>query len=274
MTSLSEVEAYDKMVDAVLKSSEDQLAALFRQLNFEDVPAAREEMKQVLGELVDTYGSALTQGSLDWYEELRPSFKKAYAPEAIVPAGQTERIDRLSRYVAGIGREDPAKAIRVVAGALGREIQTGPRRTILRAADLDPSAPRFARVPVGKTCAFCCMLASRGWVYRSKDLAGGAGHEFHDACNCRIVPDWEHKNLPGYHPDDMYQVYLSARRAAVKAGVKEPPGGIIASYMREGHPEMFTDGQGVARPASEFRSHKLGKLADSLDKEKDKGEQK
>ena len=69
----------------------------------------------------------------------------------------------------------------------------------------------------------------------------------------------------------MYEVYLSARRAAVKAGVKEPPGGIIASYMREGHPEMFTDGQGVPRPASEFRSQKLEKLAASLDK--DKGEQ-
>lgn len=272
MTSLQEVKAYDKLVGAVLKGSEDQLAVLFRQLNFEDVALAREEMKQVLGELVDTYGSALTQGALDWYEELRPSFKKAYVPEAVEPTGQGERIDRLSRYVAGLGREDPGKAIRVLAGALGREIQTGPRRTILRASDLDPSAPRFARVPVGKTCAFCCMLASRGWVYHSKDLAGGAGHEFHDSCNCRIVPDWEHKNLPGYHPDDMYQVYLSARRAAVEAGVKEPPGGIIASYMREGHPEMFSDGQGVTRPASEFRSHKLEKLAASLDK--DKGEQK
>ena len=118
------------------------------------------------------------------------------------------------------------------------------------------------------------MLASRGWVYHSKDLAGGAGHEFHDACNCRIVPDWEHKNLPGYHPDEMYDVYLSARRAAVKDGVKEPPGGIIASYMREGHPEMFTDGQGVARPASEFRSRKLEKLTASLDKDKDRGEQR
>ena len=271
MTSLEEVEAYDKMVDAVLKGSEGQLADLFQQLNFEDIPLAREELKDVLGRIVDTYGSALTQGSIDWYEQLRPSFKKSYTPEPVAAVGQVERIDRLSRYVAGLGSEAPGKAIRVLSGALGREIQTGARRTILRASDLDPSTPRFARVPVGKTCAFCCMLASRGWVYHSKDLAGGAGHEYHDSCNCRIVPDWEHKNLPGYQPDDMYRVYLSARRAAVNAGVKEPSGGIIASYMREGHPEMFSDGQGVARPASEFRSRKLKKLVASLDK--DKGEQ-
>lgn len=272
MTSLEEVEAYDKIVDAVLKGSESQLADLFQQLNFEDVALAREEMKLALGEIVDTYGSALTQGALDWYEELRPSFKKAYTPKPAALTGQVERIDRLSRYVAGLGGEDPGKAIRVLTGAVGREIQTGARQSILRASDLDPSAPRFARVPVGKTCAFCCMLASRGWVYHSKDLAGGAGHEFHDSCNCRIVPDWEHKNLPGYHPDEMYKVYLSARRAAVKAGVKVPSGGIIASYMRTGHPEMFSDGQDVTHPASEFRSRKLKKLAASFDK--DKGEQK
>lgn len=272
MTSLEEVEVYDKMVDAVLKGSEALLADQFQQLNFEDVPLAREELKQILGGIVDTYGSALTQGSLDWYEELRPSFKKSYTPKPVVATGQVERIDRLSRYVAGLGVEEPGKAIRVLAGALGREIQTGARRTILRASDLDPSAPRFARVPVGKTCAFCCMLASRGWVYHSKDLAGGAGHEFHDSCNCRIVPDWEHKNLPGYHPEDMYQVYLSARRAAVKAGVKAPSSSMIASYMRGGYPEMFSDGLGVSRPASEFRSHKLKKLVASLDK--NEGEQK
>ena len=80
MTSLQEVEVYDKMVDAVLKGSEDQLAVLFRQLNFEDVALAREEMKQVLGEIVDTYGSALTQGSLDWYEELRPTRLRLLCP--------------------------------------------------------------------------------------------------------------------------------------------------------------------------------------------------
>lgn len=267
MTSLAEVEAYDDMVRAVLAGAEDQLAVLFQGLNFSDVPLAREEMTRFLSQLVDTYGGAMTQGALDWYQALRPAYRIAYTPEAIVPAGSVERVERLSRYVAGMGRGDPARAIRTVAGAISREIQLGARRSVLRAADLDPSAPRFARVPVGKTCAFCTMLASRGWVYHSKDLAGGAGHEFHDLCNCRIVPDWEHKGLPGYRPDDMYSAYLAARREAVKAGVKNPDAAIIASYMRNTRPDLFTDGLGVERSSRPLRSQKLERLAVSLEKE-------
>lgn len=267
LTSSEQLKIYDQLVRATLTGAEDQLVSLFRVLNFEDIPLSREEMKRFLSSLVDAYGPALTQGALDWYQELRPAYKTVYTPKALIPADSAERIDRLSRYAAGLGHDNPGRAIRVVAGAIGREIQTGARRSILRAADLDPSAPRFARVPVGKTCAFCTLLASRGWVYHSKDLAGGAGHEYHDSCDCRIVPDWEHKALPGYHPDDMYAAYLSARRAAVKDGVKAPSGRIITAYMRDGHPEMFSDGQGVDRPSRALRSRRLEKLAASREKE-------
>lgn len=267
LTSSEQLAVYDNLVRAVLTGAEDQLAGLFRVLNFQDTPLAREEMKRFLAGLVDAYGPALTRGALDWYQALRPSFKTAYTPEAIVPVDSVERIDRLCRYVAGLGRDDPARAIRTTAGAIGREIQTGARRSVLRAADLDPSAPRFARVPVGKTCAFCTLLASRGWVYHSRDLAGGAGHEFHESCNCRIVPDWEHKGLPGYHPDDMYSVYLSARRAAVKDGIKHPDGRILTSYMRTEHPKLFSDGQGVDRPSRALYSRRLEKLVASQEKE-------
>ena len=39
-------------------------------------------------------------------------------------------------------------------------------------AQNDPTRPKYARVPQGKTCAFCAMLASRGFVYASEDTAG------------------------------------------------------------------------------------------------------
>ena len=269
MTSAEMVDAYDRIVNAVLTRSEDQLADLFIKLNFSDIPLARDELKRFLSALVDTYGSALTQGALDWYQELRPSYRTGYSPDAIIPKGSAERIDRLSRYVAGIGSSDPGKAIRVVAGALGRELQLGARRSILRAADLDPSAPRFARVPVGKTCAFCTMLASRGWVYRSEDLAGGAGHEYHELCNCRIIPDWEHRGLPGYNPNDMYSVYLAARRKAVENGISRPNQGIIAAYMRSMHPDRFTDGVGVERSGGALRSTRLEKIATEMENKSD-----
>lgn len=46
-------------------------------------------------------------------------------------------------------------------------IQTVGRLTMQRAVANDPTKPRWARVPRGaKTCAFCLMLASRGFAYQ------------------------------------------------------------------------------------------------------------
>ena len=73
----------------------------------------------------------------------------------------------------------------------------------MRASKHDPSKPRYARVPSGaKTCAFCAMLASRGFVYASEDKAGALG-QYHKDCDCEIIPSWDRKNpkIEGYDPD-------------------------------------------------------------------------
>ena len=51
----------------------------------------------------------------------------------------------------------------------------------------DPSQPRYARVPVGPTCAFCILMASRGFVYWSEEKAGGRDNRYHKNDDCRIV---------------------------------------------------------------------------------------
>ena len=65
----------------------------------------------------------------------------------------------------------------------------------------------------------------------------------------------------------MYSAYLAARREAVKAGVKNPDAAIIASYMRNTRPDLFTDGLGVERSSRPLWSQKLERLAVSLEKE-------
>ena len=77
LTSSEQLKVYDQLVRATLTGAEDQLVSLFRVLNFEDIPLSREEMKRFLAQLVDAYGPALTQGALDWYQELRPAYKTA-----------------------------------------------------------------------------------------------------------------------------------------------------------------------------------------------------
>lgn len=46
---------------------------------------------------------------------------------------------------------------------------------------------RYARVPMGDSCEFCIMLASRGFVYHTKKTAGEFNH-FHSDCRCKVVP--------------------------------------------------------------------------------------
>ena len=74
---------------------------------------------------------------------------------------------------------------------------------------------RFARVPTGReTCDFCITLASRGFVYYSRDSAQLYGH-MHANCDCVIVPSFVGAavEIAGYDVDDLYEKYLETRFA-------------------------------------------------------------
>ena len=80
---------------------------------------------------------------------------------------------------------------------------------------------RYARVPSGKeTCAFCFMLASRGFVYWSEEEAGGDGHKYHSNCDCIIVPGFhsdtgidEDTQIEGYEPSKLRERYNQCLKA-------------------------------------------------------------
>lgn len=65
---------------------------------------------------------------------------------------------------------------------------------------------RWARVPVGDTCAWCLMLASQGAWYLSEETAIGTnpGH-FHDGCNCIAVYHADAESIAGYSELDRYK---------------------------------------------------------------------
>ena len=71
---------------------------------------------------------------------------------------------------------------------------------------------RFARVPSGAACGFCIMLASRGFVYATRESAGEFT-KFHDHCDCRIVAGTKDTQVEGYDPEGMYRRYRMCRDA-------------------------------------------------------------
>jgi hypothetical protein len=70
---------------------------------------------------------------------------------------------------------------------------------------------RYARVPTGPdTCDFCMMLASRGFVYYTKESAGVEG--IHEHCDCVVIPGnggdaTSPTQVEGYDPDMLYDLW-------------------------------------------------------------------
>lgn len=57
---------------------------------------------------------------------------------------------------------------------------------------------KWARVPVGETCAWCLMLASQGAWYLSEESAIGDGDHYHNGCNCKAVYHADAESIKGY----------------------------------------------------------------------------
>lgn len=89
--------------------------------------------------------------------------------------------------------------MRLVAEEVGGEVvQHANRTTVHNAAKNDV---RYARVPFGNSCAFCLMLASRGFVYHSATTAGEDKGHYHGNCRCKIVAGKEGTEIEGYNPE-------------------------------------------------------------------------
>lgn len=124
---------------------------------------------------------------------------------------------------------------------IGDMISAALRSQTQRSIRRDPTKPSWARVPQGKTCAFCTMLASRGFAYTSEEAAGGEGNQYHNDCNCRVIPSWGKQTLAGYDPDKYKELYVSAKRMAADAGESTASRNVL-TWMREQFTHDLTDG--------------------------------
>lgn len=128
-----------------------------------------------------------------------PDIDYAYAPDP-------EYVGETARYQVEKLKDGDVDGFSKAIGDAARYFsERGANDTMTALGNRDGERARFARVPTGATtCPYCCMLASRGFVYRSKLSALNANHRH---CDCRIVEGFDGMTVEGYDPDKYYDMW-------------------------------------------------------------------
>ncbi|MCK2034477.1 hypothetical protein [Microbacterium sp. KSW4-4] len=238
MTSRDDLNRLTAAQRELVRMAQNELRGFFSSVDLTRPELVRDALVEIVPLLTREYGELVATVAAEWFEQVHPgAFLAQTAAETFPSAGVVENV----RYHAGaLFTDDPYAAVNGITGALQRFILYSGRTTVARNVQLDPSKPRFGRVPTGaKTCAWCSMLASRGFVYLTRETAGVVASDYHDDCDCQIVPEWDagSSHIEGYDPDRLYDQYLQARDAAGSGDPKD-----IAAAMRRLFPDSFTDG--------------------------------
>ena len=203
-----------------------------------EIKAAAQEFVPMLA---NTYGEVSATAAADFYEVARSESTARGLYRASL--GRSDAVAQSARSIgwasSPLFESDAAAALDRLSSVVdSAALQVG-RDTIIHNSNRDPSRPRWARVTVGKTCAFCIMVASRGAVYRS---AATAGRDFHAKCDCEPVPSWDQgKDLPpSYDEGELFGLY---DRARANAGSGNPKA-ILAEIRRLDGGKHVTDGVG------------------------------
>ena len=156
--------------------------------------------------LSDRYGEAVGSLACQMYEAT------ATAQGVIVPTAEMAELPDygdVAKAVYGAKKTSENE----VSKAIGRLVKMVGADTTLKNAERDGA--QFAWVPHGDTCAFCMVLASRGWQYMSKNaLRNGHAEHIHANCDCQYAVRFDGKSsVKGYDPDRYLQMYENAEGA-------------------------------------------------------------
>lgn len=207
----SYVERYSRGLNRVSEQGRAALADALSAIDLTgDVAEVRERVVAVIQVHCGASSTMAARLAADFYDGLRERFGIEDGFRAVVDGGYepaaTEGAVRAFAQDLVDGKPQE-QFVGKCSDRLDREVRLSANQCVERNARRDPKKPRWARVPTGpETCEFCIMLASRGFVYHSEQLASHA----HANCDCRIVPSWDKAKaeVEGYDPNyylDCYQ---------------------------------------------------------------------
>lgn len=244
MTTRADLERLSRGLDEATRMALAALSSAFGRLDLSSPEGARDALLVVMPAIAAQYGDLAATSAAEWYERLRADAVGGTYSAILADGPSDEQVVQATRWaVGGLWGENPPGVQTTLGNTLARLIGQQGKDTVHRNVAVDPARPRWARVPgPGGCCAWCSMLASRGFVYASAATAG-KGHAYHDHCSCVPTPLWKGQahRIDGYDPKALRATYDEAR-AAVKASRATVDDKAIAAEMRRLSPETVTDG--------------------------------
>lgn len=221
MLTADAVDSYVAGVRGTRRLIDGAVAELFAQLA--DEPNAAAAQLVVTGPLLaELFADIVADIAGDFYSEVMDT------DPVLAPAPESERVEASMRWAAAPlfgADQDRRGAAGRVRSAVDRFATNVGHETVFMSGESDRRQPRFARVPVGVTCAFCRVMSSRGAVYLSEATA--KFRVTHDDCDCKVVPVSDTDSLP-YDRDALYAEYESAAAKAGSSNLKA-----VTAAMRE-----------------------------------------
>ena len=197
MLNESNFMAYVRKMHQLNEIAAQEMQAYIDQFGFDNMSYLVMKANQI----ATKYGEGTSSLACLLYDYLA-EHQGAKVPPA-VPA-PTATMDETWGAVQGALNESEKK----VPDAVSRLVKQAGADTIQMNAARDHAEMAF--VPVGDTCAFCLMLASRGWERVGKNAKSHAAH-IHPNCDCQyIVRFSSSEGVAGYDPEHYKKIYYGA----------------------------------------------------------------
>lgn len=145
------------------------------------------------------YGEAAGALSAELYDAIAELSGVSVPPAVMAP---TPSYHEIAKTVNGVRKQ--SKNPNMMADAIGRQVKKVGADTMLQNAKRDGA--QYAWIPQGDTCAFCIMLASRGWESSNYEV-----EHLHANCDCEYCVRFDTRSkVGGYDPDKYKAMYDSA----------------------------------------------------------------
>ena len=166
-----------------------------------DDPEIRRMILDYAYGLTTQYGEAAAELACEMYDQM------GVLQEAINPPAEPAPTATYSEVAKAVNGTLKSDNMDIVANAVERLVKLSEVDTVMNNALRDGA--EWAWIPHGDTCAFCIMLASRGWQTASKDaIKDGHAEHVHANCDCTYAVRFDSRtNVQGYDPKKYLRFY-------------------------------------------------------------------